>query len=126
MGKKRPTLKGTIQRGYATTSTPKKVQDPPPAAAAKKPVAKTPSAAAVDYEKVNDESLADNISASKANGADGKNARADFFDPEKEEEQALQNLVDKLQDRVEKEVSRQHKAIEYDRRFAKSLPNFEM
>ncbi len=34
--------------------------------------------------------------------------------------------MDKLQDRVEKEVSRQHKAIEYDRRFAKTLPNFEM
>ncbi|CBQ67989.1 probable DNA/RNA helicase (DEAD/H box family II) [Sporisorium reilianum SRZ2] len=132
MGKKRPTLKGTVQRGYATTSTPKKVQDPPPAAAAaaaKKPAAssaKTTSAAAIDYEKINDESLADNLSASKSISADGKGSAADHFDPEKEEEQALQNLVDKLQDRVEKEVSRQHKAIEYDRRFAKTLPNFEM
>ena len=128
MGKKRPTLKGTVQRGYATTSTPKKVQDPPPAAA-KKPAAsstRASSTAAVDYEKVNDESLADNLSASKNAAADGKRSEADFFDPEKEEEQALQNLVDKLQDRVEKEVSRQHKAIEYDRRFAKTLPNFEM
>ncbi|KAJ1041518.1 hypothetical protein NDA11_000066 [Ustilago hordei] len=128
MGKKRPTLKGTVQRGYATTSTPKKVQDPPPAAAAKKPATtKTAnSAAAVDYEKINDESLAVNLSAAKSTGADGKPGGADHFDPEKEEEQALQNLVDKLQDRVEKEVSRQHKAIEYDRRFAKTLPNFEM
>ncbi|TKY90802.1 hypothetical protein EX895_000800 [Sporisorium graminicola] len=131
MGKKRPTLKGTVQRGYATTSTPKKVQDPPPAAAAaaKKPAtssAKTTPAAAVDYEKINDESLADNLSASKSVTADGKHSPGDFFDPEKEEEQALQNLVDKLQERVDKEVSRQHKAIEYDRRFAKTLPNFEM
>ncbi|EST06509.1 Helicase, C-terminal [Kalmanozyma brasiliensis GHG001] len=130
MGKKRPTLKGTVQRGYATTSTPKKVQDPPPAAAApaKKPASSTTnasSAAAVDYDKINNESLADNLSASKSISADGK-GRNDHFDPEKEEEQALQNLVDKLQDRVEKEVSRQHKAIEYDRRFAKTLPNFEM
>ncbi|SPO21176.1 probable DNA/RNA helicase (DEAD/H box family II) [Ustilago trichophora] len=130
MGKKRPTLKGTVQRGYATTSTPKKVQDPPPVAAAKKPASggtkSSNLAAAVDYEKVNDESLADNLSASKTTTVDGKGSAADFFDPEKEEEQALQNLVDKLQDRVEKEVSRQHKAIEYDRRFAKTLPNFEM
>lgn len=130
MGKKRPTLKGTVQRGYATTSTPKKVQDPPPVAAAKKPASgstkSSSSAAAVDYEKINDESLADNLSASKTTAVDGKGSAADFFDPEKEEEQALQNLVDKLQDRVEKEVSRQHKAIEYDRRFAKTLPNFEM
>lgn len=131
MGKKRPTLKGTVQRGYATTSTPKKVQDPPPAsaAAAKKPTAnssKTTSAADVDYEKVNDESLADNLGASKSTAANATGSSAVFFDPEKEEEQALQNLVDKLQDRVEKEVSRQHKAIEYDRRFAKTLPNFEL
>lgn len=106
MGKKRPTLKGTVQRGYATTSTPKKVQDPPPAAA-KKPAtsnAKASSAAAVDYEKINDESLADNLSASRSTAPDGTRAEADYFDPEKEEEQALQNLVDKLQDRVEKEV----------------------
>ncbi len=72
MGKKRPTLKGTVQRGYATTSTPKKVQDPPPAAAAaaaKKPAstAANSSAAAVDYDKINNESLADNLSASKTN-----------------------------------------------------------
>ncbi|GAC99316.1 hypothetical protein PHSY_006917 [Pseudozyma hubeiensis SY62] len=131
MGKKRPTLKGTVQRGYATTSTPKKVQDPPtPAsAAAKKPAASsasTSSAAAIDYEKINDESLADNLSASKSIAADANGRAADVFDPEKEEEQALQNLVDKLQDRVDKEVSRQHKAIEYDRRFAKTLPNFEI
>ncbi|SNX81910.1 probable DNA/RNA helicase (DEAD/H box family II) [Melanopsichium pennsylvanicum] len=128
MGKKRPTLKGTVQRGYATTSTPKKVQDPPPAGAAvKKQASKTPtSAAATDYDKVNDESLADRFSASKATAIDGERADADFFDPEKEEEQALQNLVDKLQDRIDKETSRQHKAIEYDRRFAKTLTNFEM
>lgn len=128
MGKKRPTLKGTVQRGYATTSTPKKVQDPPPPAA-KKPAAsaaKAASAAAADYEKANDQSLADNLSGSNAPADDGKRAETDFYDPEKEEEQALQNLVEKLQDRVEKEVSRQHKAIEYDRRFAKTLPNFEM
>lgn len=130
MGKKRPTLKGTVQRGYATTSTPKKVQEPPPAAAKKLGTSTTTkassSAAAVDYEKVNEESLAENLSASKSVGADGKPSDPEFFDPEKEEEQALQNLVDKLQDRVDKEVSRQHKAIEYDRRFAKTLPNFEM
>ncbi|ETS63820.1 hypothetical protein PaG_02139 [Moesziomyces aphidis] len=128
MGKKRPTLKGTVQRGYATTSTPKKVQDPPPAAA-KKPAAsaaKAASAAAADYEKANDQSLADNLSGSNTPADDGKRTETDFYDPEKEEEQALQNLVEKLQDRVEKEVSRQHKAIEYDRRFAKTLPNFEM
>ncbi|KAJ1030115.1 hypothetical protein NDA16_000815 [Ustilago loliicola] len=128
MGKKRPTLKGTVQRGYATTSTPKKVQDLPPAAAAKKPAAAKAanSATAVDYEKINDESLADNLSAAKSTGVNGTQGGADHVDPEKEEEQALQNLVDKLQDRVEKEVSRQHKAIEYDRRFSKTLPNFEM
>ncbi|KAI3487928.1 hypothetical protein L1887_48011 [Cichorium endivia] len=128
MGKKRPTLKGTVQRGYATTSTPKKVQDPPPAAA-KKPAAsaaKAASAVAADYEKANDQSLADNLSGSNTPAADGKRIESDFYDPEKEEEQALQNLVEKLQDRVEKEVSRQHKTIEYDRRFAKTLPNFEM
>ncbi len=34
-----------------------------------------------------------------------EDGKKDFFDPEKEEEQALQNLVDKLSDRVEKEVS---------------------
>ncbi|EPQ28968.1 uncharacterized protein PFL1_03258 [Pseudozyma flocculosa PF-1] len=140
--KKKPTLKANPNRGFATSSLPKKPDESkPPAPAANtgtgtgssvptassaaaggiQPDANARQAAASAYADVNNDRLTSAGSASAAG-----TASADHFDPAKEEEQALQNLVDRLQDKVEKEVSRQFKAIEYDRRLSKTLPNFDL
>ncbi|PWN49201.1 putative DNA/RNA helicase [Violaceomyces palustris] len=126
--KKKPTLKSNLDRGFATTSTPKKAQEPSPPEPSK---AATPSSNhATPTSEQTATSLSDktslnaNINAYSNVGSKDESDR--FFNPEDEEEQALQNLVDRLQERVEKEISRAYKAIEFDRRLSKTLPVFEI
>ncbi|KAJ7446519.1 P-loop containing nucleoside triphosphate hydrolase protein [Mycena galericulata] len=109
MAKKKKTQLKPVARGFATTSVPKKV---------------------VIEETVEVDAHAGNAEEEKSVIEDGLSvegvvtqAAYDEFDPEKVEEQSLQNLVDK-QDKIEKEISRQ--AIEMDRRYSKTLPRLEL
>ncbi|KAJ6604782.1 P-loop containing nucleoside triphosphate hydrolase protein [Mycena vulgaris] len=111
MAKKKKTQLKPVVRGFATTSVPKKV--------VVEQLAEVDSnAPSTEEEKsaVEDGPTADGVVTQAAN---------DEFDPEKVEEQSLQNLVDK-QDKIEKEILRSVKAIEIDRRYSKTLPRLEL
>ncbi|KAI0702499.1 P-loop containing nucleoside triphosphate hydrolase protein [Cytidiella melzeri] len=110
MAKKKKSQLKPVVRGFATTSVAKKVVPEP------EPEEDTTP-------------LASDVQQSAAPGADGleatdtKHIAADPPDPQ---EQALQELVDKFQDRVEKDVARSVKTIEQERRFADTLPLLEL
>jgi len=92
MAKKKKSQLKPVARGFATTSVPKKV--------VLEDTAEVDShAGSTEEEKstVEDRPNVDSVVTQAAN---------DEFDPEKVEEQSLQNLVDK-QDKIEKEISRQ-------------------
>ena len=107
--KKKLQLKSNVQRGFATTSQPKREAPPkeaPQAAeAASKTPDETPSAA----------------SQSTAPLVPKEAPSSDAFDPEAEELQALQNLVQLVYPKVEKETQRRGKTIQFQQRFAKTL-----
>ena len=107
--KKKLQLKSNVQRGFATTSQPKREAPPkeaPQAAeAASKTPDETPSAA----------------SQSTAPPVPKEAPSSDAFDPEAEELQALQNLVQLVYPKVEKETQRRGKTIQFQQRFAKTL-----
>ncbi|KAG6911865.1 hypothetical protein DXG01_000112 [Tephrocybe rancida] len=114
MAKKKKTQLKPVARGFATTSVPKKI---------------------IPVEVVEAESNADtnleeptipDTGELPAGLPSGPSNVDDEFDPEKVEEQSLQNLVDKFQEKTEKEVTRAVKAIEMDRRFSKTLPCLEL
>ncbi|KAL4400189.1 RNA helicase [Malassezia pachydermatis] len=121
--KKKLQLKSNVQRGFATTSVPKrdtgkttdtKADDSAPSAAAtsSSTVAEVASHAAEIDAAMQDPSPAD-ASQDKSTG--------DTYDPEAEEIQALQNLVEMIYPRVEKEVQRRSKTVDLQQRFAKSI-----
>ncbi|TFY83774.1 hypothetical protein EWM64_g246 [Hericium alpestre] len=116
MAKKKKTQLKPVARGFATTSQPKKVV--PVVEEEAKPDASVPSTV----------EGAEGGGGEPAEGAvrDQVPAAIDEFDPEKVEEQSLQNLVDKLQDKVEKEVVRTIKNIEMDRRHSKTFPSLNL
>jgi ATP-dependent RNA helicase DHX29 len=91
MAKKKKSQLKPIPRGFATTSIAKKVI----------PLDEEPETPHHDGN-VDDE----RPSRCKATNGNPVLVHEDEFDPEKAEEQSLQNLVDKLQDRTEKEVTR--------------------
>jgi ATP-dependent RNA helicase DHX29 len=96
MPKKKKTQIKPVARGFATVSVPKKVTP------TEEPEKKT--------EEVSAETLAkDEISAEghRNNSVVQGATVVDDFDPDKVEEQSLQNLVDRLQEKTEKEVVRQ-------------------
>ncbi|KAJ7070917.1 P-loop containing nucleoside triphosphate hydrolase protein [Mycena amicta] len=111
MGKKKKSQLKPVVRGFATTSVPKKVvlEELKEKGDSSDGAMEQPQDLAEDTPESNDTPLP----------AD------DEFDPEKAEEQSLQNLVDK-QDKIEKEISRTVKVIEMDRRLAKTLPRVEL
>ncbi|KAG1885768.1 P-loop containing nucleoside triphosphate hydrolase protein [Suillus subluteus] len=120
MAKKKKSQLKPVARGFATTSVPKKV---------------------VENEQNTDDTITD-TAAEEAPTSDAlhpstaahvqSNAPQDHsFDPDKVEEQSLQNLVDKYQEKTEKETLRTIKsifikAIEVDRRFSKTLPSLQV
>jgi ATP-dependent RNA helicase DHX29 len=97
MAKKKKTALKPVVRGFATTSVPKKIAEPPP----EPELIPTESlAASVDYSAPEESNLATTQSGPPS-------APGTFeFDPDKAEEQSLQNLVDQYQDKIEKEVLR--------------------
>ncbi|KAH7909118.1 P-loop containing nucleoside triphosphate hydrolase protein [Hygrophoropsis aurantiaca] len=109
MAKKKKSGLKPVARGFATTSVPKKItqsevdQDSTEAANAGIPI--------VSEE---DHCIGEKAPAS----SDPKNE----CDLEKAEEQSLQNLVDKLQDKTEREITRTIKFIDTERRYSKTLP----
>ncbi|KAE9410967.1 hypothetical protein BT96DRAFT_244345 [Gymnopus androsaceus JB14] len=117
MAKKKKTQLKPVARGFATTSVPKKVVEAE--------VEDTSSAAAsIDEARVEEEQVVENGNISGP-GAPEQTVQ-DEFDEAKIEEQSLQNLVDKYQEKTEKEIVRSIKAIEIDRRFSKTLPSLEL
>jgi ATP-dependent RNA helicase DHX29 len=122
--KKKSALKPVANRGFATTSTP-----------SKRPVEPRIThigAASVNEHGNGDESGGENNKAVQFEDFDTlqdglrKNDDEETFDPKSEEDQALQNVVDRLRDRVEKDVLRYWRAIEFDRRQARQLPIMEV
>lgn len=101
MAKKKKTQLKPIARGFATTSQPKKVvpvhEDEAPSTPEQNPaVLKEAEATLASHPEQDapDAASAPAVPVSKE------------FDPEKAEEQSLQNLVDKLQEKVEKDIKR--------------------
>ncbi|KAJ7727845.1 P-loop containing nucleoside triphosphate hydrolase protein [Mycena maculata] len=109
MAKKKKTQLKPVARGFATTSVPKKV-------VLEETVEADTPAGSTEEEKstIEDGPSVNGVAPQAAN---------DEFDPDKVEEQSLQNLVDK-QDKIEKEILRS--AIEIDRRYSKTLPRLEL
>ncbi|KAG6832456.1 hypothetical protein H0H92_001502 [Tricholoma furcatifolium] len=114
MAKKKKTQLKPVARGFATTSVPKKV---------------TPVEAPEPESNMNNDLEQPVVVGEALAGAVVIPPPQDQFDPEKVDEQSLQNLVDKLQERTEKEIIRTVKsiqAIEADRRFSQGLPRLEL
>ncbi|KAF8323290.1 P-loop containing nucleoside triphosphate hydrolase protein [Clavulina sp. PMI_390] len=114
MAKKKKTQLKPVARPIATASVPKKV---------------VPAETATD-EVASDEVVVD---ADAADGAGASGGNAPDVEPESEEvkalkaeEKELQNLVEKLQDKTEKEINRTIKALEYERRMSKTLPSLNL
>jgi len=113
MAKKKKTQLKPVARGFATTSVPKKV---------------TP-VEVPDIEDKAEDALEEEVNVVVGGKKDVDtvlSTQNDEFDPDKVEEQSLQNLVDKLQEKTEKEITRTVKAVEMDRRFSKTLPRLEL
>jgi len=108
--KKRPQLKATVQRGFATTSLPKKQTAPDERA----PAPSTPQVPAASAEPAHTEA------APSDSLAEDEGERGEYC-PEEEELQALKNLVQLVYPKVEKETIRRTKTIVFQQRFAKSL-----
>ncbi|KAJ6503399.1 P-loop containing nucleoside triphosphate hydrolase protein [Mycena vitilis] len=113
MAKKKKTQLKPVARGFATTSVPKKV------VLEEKAEVDSLEGSVVEQEEstIEDGPKGDGVATPAA---------IDEFDPEKVEEQSLQNLVDSKQDKMTQEISRSVKAIEIDRRYSKTLPRLEL
>ncbi|KAJ7170010.1 P-loop containing nucleoside triphosphate hydrolase protein [Mycena filopes] len=114
MAKKKKSQLKPVVRGFATTSVPKKV-------------------VLEDKEEEVDKDISDAVEEKKLTVKDGPESNgvvtqvaSDEFDPDKVEEQSLQNLVDSKQDKMTQEISRSVKAIEMDRRYSKTLPRLDL
>lgn len=95
MAKKKKTQLKPVARGFATTSVPKKVV--PVEEDAEAPTSATGSSLEEDVPGIDNGPIS-NITPAQA--------QADEFDPNKVEEQSLQNLVDRLQSITEKDIMR--------------------
>ena len=92
MAKKKKTQLKPVARGFATVSVAKKV------------VVAEPEPEPESVPSPTEGPTTSDPTASSSTPA--AQATSDEFDPEKAEEQSLQNLIDKFQDRVEKEIVR--------------------
>ncbi|KAI0318481.1 P-loop containing nucleoside triphosphate hydrolase protein [Amylostereum chailletii] len=113
MAKKKKTQLKPVARGFATTSVPKKVI----------PVQEQePEADAIEHEPAEA-----SVEAGQEAALDiQQQPEKDGFDLDKVEEQSLQNLVDKFQDKLEKDIKRTIKGIKADLRFADTLPRLDL
>ncbi|CDO72377.1 hypothetical protein BN946_scf184977.g76 [Trametes cinnabarina] len=108
--KKKKTQLKPVARGFATTSVPKKIVDVPKEPHVP-PASDGPDASAEQLQ---------------SSGTTGETLKATVGPVLSEEDQSLQNLIDKFQDKVEKEVARTVKAIEQDRRFSETLLRLDL
>ncbi|KAI0778038.1 P-loop containing nucleoside triphosphate hydrolase protein [Trametes elegans] len=108
--KKKKTQLKPVARGFATTSVPKKVVEVP-----KEPEDTLPSESPV--------SSTDQPNGTDASSQSSKPSECTVLS---DEDQSLQSLIDKFQDKVEKEIVRTVKAIEQDRRFSESLLRLDL
>ncbi|KAJ4483983.1 P-loop containing nucleoside triphosphate hydrolase protein [Lentinula lateritia] len=113
MAKKKKTQLKPVARGFATISVPKKVAE----VESEDPLSQPP---------LDDQESAEALLTENSNGSKEQQNVQDEFDLDKVEEQSLQNLVDRYQEKTEKEIVRNVKAIEVDRRFSKTLPSIEL
>jgi ATP-dependent RNA helicase DHX29 len=96
MAKKKKTALKPVARGFATTSVPKKVTEPDP-------VEDSPPAADSDAGQA--EAQGSNVVAADgaANNGTTSQAKGPLLNPE---EQFFQDLIDKLQEKTEREIVR--------------------
>lgn len=97
MPKKKKTQLKPVARGFATTSVPKKVQDPIPDD-------DCPTTSTLIESSTENQSI-DTI---KGIGTAPTTTSNEEFDPDLVDEQSIQNLVDKFQEKTEKEIIRYH------------------
>ncbi|KAH9042390.1 P-loop containing nucleoside triphosphate hydrolase protein [Lactarius hengduanensis] len=106
MPKKKKTQQKPLDRGFAVTSIPKKT----PAAAVEQGDAKGEEPSTVGTPDAQDAQHREPIEDEVLNA----------------EERSLQDIVDKLQEKTEKEIVRTVKAIETDRRFSDTFPLLDL
>ncbi|KAI8995492.1 P-loop containing nucleoside triphosphate hydrolase protein [Trametes punicea] len=108
--KKKKTQLKPVARGFATTSVPKKVVEVP------------------KEEEVQPASDVPDASSEQSRDADAstQGSRTGDIPALSEEDQSLQVLIEKFQDKVEKEIVRTVKAIEQDRRFSETMLRLDL
>ncbi|THU91743.1 P-loop containing nucleoside triphosphate hydrolase protein [Dendrothele bispora CBS 962.96] len=116
MAKKKKTQLKPVTRGFATTSVPKKVVEAEPVE--EETLVATTSSAGEIQNAASDAQVSD--AAGVVEGVDGS------LDPGQAEERALQGIVDKFQEKVEREIVRAVKTVEQEKRFSKSFPTLEV
>ncbi|KAL6302192.1 P-loop containing nucleoside triphosphate hydrolase protein [Sparassis latifolia] len=109
MAKKKKTQLKAVARGFATTSVPKKVVLP--AEEDGVDISETIDAAPIVKDAIRTTPV----------GGELAQAPTDDYDLDKHEEESLQLLVDKLQDKTEKDIVRTIKAIKQEQRFSETL-----
>ena len=96
MPKKKKTQLKPVARGFATTSVPKKVLPDP--------ILDTCPATSTSIQSASEDQPADTDKGLGTTTA----ASNEEFDPDLVDEQSIQNLIDKLQEKTEKEIVRYH------------------
>ncbi|KIK96360.1 hypothetical protein PAXRUDRAFT_826025 [Paxillus rubicundulus Ve08.2h10] len=117
MAKKKKTQLKPIARGFATTSIPKKVVQ---VEEAEPPDNEPPASAG---------SMAEFATSREVSGgprASIQDTPPDEFNADRVEEQSLQNMIEKFQEKTEKEISRTIKAIGVDRSVSKGLTTLQV
>ncbi|KAE8210621.1 hypothetical protein CF327_g5518 [Tilletia walkeri] len=121
MGKKRPTLKSNAQRGFATSSVPKKQEPAPEAAAAGEGDAKAPNGSST--QAASPAPAGPNSTQEAPTASASQDAAALLADAERQE---LQELVERVMEKADREAARIWKIIEFDQRLSSSLTSFEL
>ena len=113
MAKKKKSALPAVNRGFATSSTPSKKPERSTAnstatstGGTNTPNEELKKEIAEAYDRLE---IGDTLGPSETGEGDqarNGDASGAAFDPEKEEEQALQNVVSRMQEKVDKEVSR--------------------
>ena len=97
MPKKKKTQLKPVARGFATTSVPKKVLPDP--------IMDTCLATSSSLQSAPEDQPVDTV---KGLGTTATTASNEEFDPDLVDEQSIQNLIDKFQEKTEKEIVRYH------------------
>ncbi|KAK0525501.1 hypothetical protein OC834_005154 [Tilletia horrida] len=123
MGKKRPTLKANPNRGFATSSVPKKPEPKPEPTEGDGEA----SGAGAEAAKANGAGGSTDAATASVVSASGPSAPKDEAAALAEaERQQLQDLVEKVLEKAEREAARVWKIIEFDQRLSNSLTSFEL